>query len=416
LYFNGFYDPNRIFISGDGHHPPSFTPFRLAGAEISGTPSFTPGQSVGFYVWANSFAIWQLRASTPPAAGNAFAGRTRMVNGQITAVSPVTLEPMTHGERGTRIYRNDGSVFTDVTAASAVTDTVNVRQVAWADVDADGFLDLYVLNKGDTKLFNQPNVLYRSLGNGTFEDATAAFGLAGDTAGMADACAFEDYDDDGDQDVANLSGTGPRNVATTAKHRHYRNDGPVGNHLRVDLVGGEWSTRDAYGSWVTCVSQAAGRQSHYVTGNAWRGANTMIDPYFGLGSDTSVDTLLVQWPTGATSVLTDVPAGTVTVPEPSPVFAPEVHEGRAALALAVGPNPTRRSTRFAFAGRTEDRLTIEIFDASGRSIRREAVGPAATAFLWDGVDARGLRVAAGVYFVRAREGDRTAEAKVVLLR
>jgi hypothetical protein len=186
--------------------------------------------------------------------------------------------------------------------------------------------------------------------------------------------------------------------------------------LRVDLVGGEWSTRDAYGSWVTCVSQAAGRQSHYVTGNAWRGANTMIDPYFGLGSDATVDTLLVQWPTGAMSVLTDVPAGNVTVSEPDPVFAPEPHGGRAALALAVGPNPTRRSTRFVFAGRTEDRLTIEIFDASGRSVRREAVGPGATAFLWDGVDARGRRVAAGVYFVRAREGDRTAEAKVVLLR
>ena len=414
LYINGFYDATRIFISGDGHNPPFFTPFPLAGAEISGTPPFTPGAEVGYYLWANSFTIWQMRANTPPAIGTAFAGRIRMVNGSITGVSPVSLEPFTPEIRGTRIYRNDGGVFTDVTLASSITDTINVRHVTWVDVDLDGWLDLYVLNKGDTELLNQPNVLYRALGDGTFADVTAAQALAGDTAGLADVCAFEDYDNDGDLDVAIISGTGPRYFATTARHKLYRNDGPTGNRLRVDLVG-DSSTIDGYGAWVTCVSSEAGRQTHYVAGNAWRGANKMIDPFFGLGTDTMVDTLRVEWPSGPVTVSIDVPAGDVTVVEPEALAAPAAEGAVVSLAVAPGPNPTRRATTFSFAGRRDMDATIEIFDARGRNVRRVSLGRDARSFRWNGRDDSGARVSAGVYFARLREGERRADVKVVLL-
>ena len=59
-------------------------------------------------------------------------------------------------------------------------------------MDGDGLLDLYVANVG-------PNVLYRNLGGGRFEDITETAGAAGSEFGVA--ASFLDIDGDGDQDL-----------------------------------------------------------------------------------------------------------------------------------------------------------------------------------------------------------------------
>lgn len=64
---------------------------------------------------------------------------------------------------------------------------------AVADVDGDGWLDVFITRPYDEDL------LYRNLGDGTFVDIAADVGLTG-TLGTAGA-AFGDVDDDGDQDL-----------------------------------------------------------------------------------------------------------------------------------------------------------------------------------------------------------------------
>ena len=62
-----------------------------------------------------------------------------------------------------RLFRNEGGFrFTDRTEAAGVGDTGWGYGVAAADVDNDGFPDLYVTNLGE-------NVLYRNRGDGTFD-------------------------------------------------------------------------------------------------------------------------------------------------------------------------------------------------------------------------------------------------------
>ena len=61
-----------------------------------------------------------------------------------------------------------------------------------ADYDADGDLDLYVLNYG-------PNVLYRNNGDGTFTDVTKQAGLGCPMWSLS--APWFDYDGDGDLDV-----------------------------------------------------------------------------------------------------------------------------------------------------------------------------------------------------------------------
>ena len=98
------------------------------------------------------------------------------------------------------LYRNDAGHFTDVAEQAGVAwggraprDAANgtVRPCA-ADVDGDGRFDLFMANYG-------PNGLFLNRGGGTFEDVSAAWGVAIDA--RYDTCAFEDLDNDGRVDL-----------------------------------------------------------------------------------------------------------------------------------------------------------------------------------------------------------------------
>ena len=153
-----------------------------------------------------------------------------------------------------RLYRNDGEVFTDVTASSGVA-MANFHYglgVMPADFDRDGDLDLFVANdetpnvlfrndggrlddiglqagvayNGDgeleasmgvdagdcdgdgdldlyvTNFYGETNTLYLNSGGGTFIDATAERGLAAPTVGyLGWGTRFFDFDFDGDLDL-----------------------------------------------------------------------------------------------------------------------------------------------------------------------------------------------------------------------
>jgi len=89
-----------------------------------------------------------------------------------------------------RLYRNEGAFrFRDVTAAAGVAHAGLAMGVAAGDYDEDGDADLYVTRAGT-------NLLLRNRGDGTFEDATATAGVPGGGEIGAGA-AFADVDADG---------------------------------------------------------------------------------------------------------------------------------------------------------------------------------------------------------------------------
>ncbi len=91
------------------------------------------------------------------------------------------------------LYRNDGGGhFTDATARSGMAARGWGMGTCVADIDNDGFDDVYVTAFG-------PNVLYRNNGNGTFADITQR-ARVGD-ARWSTGCAFGDYDRDGFVDL-----------------------------------------------------------------------------------------------------------------------------------------------------------------------------------------------------------------------
>jgi hypothetical protein len=405
-----------IFISSTGFHPEGI-PFELEN-DVFGQPDYIPGESIGIFIWIEAATgTWKLECSTPPGIGSNFSGFLT-ADGDFLSITTSNLEPSTAAPRGTVLYRNDGGIFADVTQSVGISDSFNVRNVTWIDFDRDGDLDLHVHNKGDTESSNHPDVLYENQG-GFFVDVTVQQELEGPTLGLGDGVSFQDFDGDGDPDAAMTSGASPRFFALQETHRLFENRNDNGNFLRVNLEGTR-STRDGLGAWVTCVSPNAGRQVRYVAGNAWRGSQVMLDPLFGLGPDSLVDTLRVEWPSGTVQDLIGVVAGNTTVVEPlGPVSAPQFSESPASLLhLSAAPNPSADRVLFLVSGLLGDERTLELFTTTGRRVFRRTLraGSGDEYVVWDGRDGDGSRVAAGVYHAVLKDGERQAVTKVSLLR
>ena len=114
---------------------------------------------------------------------------------------------------------------------------------AFADVDNDGDLDLYIVNiprplTEDTSVGSKTNVLYRNNGDGTFTDITDTAGVGHQGYGMG--CVFADYNGDGNLDLY---------VTNYGANVLYRNngDGTFSDVTETTGVGCElWSTGAAF--------------------------------------------------------------------------------------------------------------------------------------------------------------------------
>ncbi|HEY6865765.1 MAG TPA: FlgD immunoglobulin-like domain containing protein, partial [Candidatus Eisenbacteria bacterium] len=96
---------------------------------------------------------------------------------------------------------------------------------------------------------------------------------------------------------------------------------------------------------------------------------------------------------------------------------PPIPAARLALAPPA-PNPSRGTVSMALDPGGASRLRVEVYDAAGRLVRTLLAGPAGGSrvmLAWDGLDERGHRAGAGVYFVRAQAGGSTSIQRLVRL-
>jgi hypothetical protein len=176
-----------------------------------------------------------------------------------------------------------------------------------ADLDNDGFLDLY-FGTGDPQLTRlEPNRFFRNNGDGTFSDLTGYVGFAR-PGNKGHGVAFVDIDDDGDLDIyAQLGGHYPGDHARNA---FYRNKAGNRNHWFEIELKGEQSNRFGVGAQITL--EAGGRKYfREVKGSEGFGATNPYRQHFGLGANTRIDSLEVRWPSGLRQSFRDLPANQI---------------------------------------------------------------------------------------------------------
>jgi tetratricopeptide (TPR) repeat protein len=172
------------------------------------------------------------------------------------------------------LYHSNGDgTFTDVTDAAGVGDKGNGNAAIWLDYNDDSYLDLYIGNYfrdvdlwhlDDARQMHEDfetardagaNILYRNNGDGTFTEVGKELGV--DDTGWTLDVGAADYDNDGDQDLANANDFGQDRVFRTNADATFSNvtDTAIGwdTHKGMNIEFGDYNNDGWLDLYVTNI-------------------------------------------------------------------------------------------------------------------------------------------------------------------
>ncbi|MBL4810041.1 MAG: CRTAC1 family protein [Phycisphaerales bacterium] len=244
-----------------------------------------------------------------------------------------------------RLYRNDGGVFTEITASANAFAYIDCMGIAVADLNNDSYFDVYMTD-------GSRNVLFMHDGNSAYVDATDAAGVASARIGWG--AVFADFDNDSfpdlyvcnmnaenrlyrGEDIADwpMADEGPAAGVDVSGTSYAVAVGDVNNDGLLDMLVGNTNSTvklfinnspDAAGNHMvrlkpigdngnimgvgTCFNVLA--NGKWQASEARAGVNYKASEgrtvQFGLGPDTEAQVIEVVWPGGVIRQLTGVPA------------------------------------------------------------------------------------------------------------
>ncbi|MEM8484665.1 MAG: CRTAC1 family protein [Bacteroidota bacterium] len=172
------------------------------------------------------------------------------------------------------------------------------------DADLDTDMDILLANghvypdrigDKDKVTYRQPAQLYLNRGNGVFDLHEADEGVFTDQL-VARGLAQADYDRDGDLDLLFTENSG--------KAYLWRNDQQGQSFLRVKVQGTK-GNRDAIGAEITATVNGLDMVRRIRTASSYLSSSEKTVT-FGLGDNSQVDTLRIEWPNSPATVFTNI--------------------------------------------------------------------------------------------------------------
>jgi MYXO-CTERM domain-containing protein len=198
------------------------------------------------------------------------------------------------------LYRNNGNgSFSDVTITAGVSNLASTRGAIFGDYDNDADLDLYVVNLQQA---SKPNQLYQNDGTGTFTEVGGTEGAGGLPENpVAGACGiFVDFNKDGHLDIFTTNGEGN----TSAPYLLLKNRANDNHWLEIVLIGTD-SNIDGLGAKLSVKTGSKTQLRQHLGPHHWL-SQSLLPVHFGLGTATSIDELVVTWPSGLVEEFSDV--------------------------------------------------------------------------------------------------------------
>ena len=199
------------------------------------------------------------------------------------------------------LYKNNGDgTFDDVTTPAGL--GLYTKYLGWGtmffDFDNDGWPDLLLVNghvypEVDKQhlgsSYQEPRILYRNNGNGTFSDVSATAGAAITTLASSRGLAVGDLWNDGRMSAVVSTMNAPPSLLV--------NQPRSSNHWIAFKAVGSKSNRDGIGARIRVRAGARTLVDEVRSGSSYNSSSDMR-PHFGLGAAAAIDWVEVRWPSG----------------------------------------------------------------------------------------------------------------------
>ena len=223
-------------------------------------------------------------------------------------VTAIHSNPHLFPDTGNRLFVNNGDrTFVDQTDAAGVRNAHWGWATTFLDYDNDGDLDLMATNGWNPGNITDPTKLWRN-DNGVFTDVSVAEGVT-DTL-MGKGLLSFDYDNDGDLDVFI---TNNQAQPILYENTSINDGGDNGNHWLIVETEGTDSNRDGIGATIRIdpdSSIAGDEQYRFIDGGSNYLSHNQMFAHFGLGTQATLDKVTITWPSGIVQQFFNIAANT----------------------------------------------------------------------------------------------------------